>query len=42
MYKRQYEYTVTKDTTISALWKEEYKVVYIYNNGAATGHVRCV
>ena len=32
------EYTVTKDTTISALWKEEYNVVYIYNNGAATGH----
>ncbi len=32
------EYTVTKDTTISALWKEEYNVVYIYNNGAATEH----
>ena len=32
------EYTVTKDTTITALWKEEYNVVYIYNNGAATGH----
>ena len=32
------EYTVTEDTTISALWKEEYNVVYIYNNGAATGH----
>ena len=32
------EYTVTEDTIISALWKEEYNVVYIYNNGAATGH----
>ena len=32
------EYTVTKGTTITALWKEEYNVVYIYNNGAATGH----
>ena len=32
------EYTVTKDTIITALWKEEYNVVYIYNNGAATGH----
>ena len=32
------EYTVTKDTTITALWKEEYNVVYIYNNGAATWH----
>ena len=31
-------YTVTKDTIITALWKEEYNVVYIYNNGAATGH----
>ena len=33
------EYTVTRDTIITALWKEEYNVVYIYNNGAATGHV---
>ena len=32
------EYTVTEDTIITALWKEEYNVVYIYNNGAATGH----
>ena len=32
------EYTVTRDTIITALWKEEYNVVYIYNNGAATGH----
>ena len=32
------KYTVTKDTIITALWKEEYNVVYIYNNGAATGH----
>ena len=31
-------YTVTEDTIITALWKEEYNVVYIYNNGAATGH----
>ena len=31
-------YTVTKDTIITALWKEEYNVVYIYNNGADTGH----
>ena len=37
-YNPGYEYTVTKDTTITALWKEEYNVVYIYNNGAATGH----
>ena len=37
-YKPGDEYTVTKDTTITALWKEEYNVVYIYNNGAATGH----
>ena len=32
------KYTVTKDTIITALWKEEYNVVYIYNNGADTGH----
>ena len=32
------KYTVTEDTIITALWKEEYNVVYIYNNGAATGH----
>uniref|UniRef100_UPI00402730C9 InlB B-repeat-containing protein n=1 Tax=Candidatus Scatomorpha intestinigallinarum TaxID=2840923 RepID=UPI00402730C9 len=38
-YNPGYEYTVTKGTTITALWKEEYNVVYIYNNGAATGHV---
>ena len=37
-YNPRDEYTVTKDTTITALWKEEYNVVYIYNNGAATGH----
>ena len=37
-YNPGYEYTVTKGTTITALWKEEYNVVYIYNNGAATGH----
>ena len=38
-YSPWYEYTVTRDTIITALWKEEYNVVYIYNNGAATGHV---
>ena len=38
IYKPGDEYTVTEDTIISALWKEEYNVVYIYNNGAATGH----
>ena len=38
IYKPGDEYTVTKDTTFTALWKEEYNVVYIYNNGAATGH----
>ena len=37
-YNPGYEYTVTKGTTITALWKEEYNVVYIYNNGAATGY----
>ena len=37
-YKAGYEYTVNKDTIITALWKEEYNVVYIYNNGAAAGH----
>ena len=38
IYKPGDEYTVTEDTTFTALWKEEYNVVYIYNNGAATGH----
>ena len=38
IYKPGDEYTVTEDTIITALWKEEYNVVYIYNNGAATEH----